>query len=236
MPGAIYRPIRRWWRRNIVARGPAEPPTALKPISRIWGLDRGTPIDHYYMQQFLSNCAADVQGHTLELGDPRYTRKFGAGRVTKSDVLHLAPGNPQATMVGNLATGANIPSEAFDCMIVMNALLLIYDVRAAIANCYAALKPGGVLLAQFTGIASRCPSDPAWEDDYWRFTSASARRLCEEVFQPANVKVHAYGNVRTATAYLYGLAIEDLKPEEVNYHDPDYELVILARAVKPARI
>jgi hypothetical protein len=45
--------------------------------------------------------------------------------------------------------------------------------------------------------------------------------------------VHVYGNVRTVTAYLYGLAAEDLNDRELNYHDPNYELVIAARAVKP---
>lgn len=234
VPTSIYRTVRRWWRRRTVDTSAANTLFALRPVSRIWGLDRGTAIDHYYIEQFLTAHAQDIHGRTLEMGDPRYTRKFGANRVAKSDVMHLVPGNPRATLIGDLATGEGVLDQSFDCLIVINTLLLIFDVRSAIANCYRSLKPGGVLLAHFTGITSTCPEDAAWAGDYWRFTSGSARRLCEEFFSPAHVTVNVYGNVRTATAYLYGLAAEDLQPEELDYHDPNYELVIAVRAVKPS--
>jgi hypothetical protein len=38
--------------------------------------------------------------------------------------------------------------------------------------------------------------------------------------------------VLTAIAFLRGLAAEELKREELDYHDPDYELIITVRAVK----
>ena len=47
--------------------------------------------------------------------------------------------------------------------------------------------------------------------DYWRFTTLSAQRLFEEEFSPENIEVKAYGNVLTATAFLYGLAVKELK-------------------------
>ena len=46
--------------------------------------------------------------------------------------------------------------------------------------------------------------------------------------------VEAYGNVLAATGYLYGLAAEDLRREELQLRDPDYELVVAIRAVKRA--
>jgi len=233
IPARIHRPLLTWWRQLRRKPIPANLLTGLEPVSRIWGLDRGSAIDHYYIEKFLSLHAADIRGATLEMADSRYTRKFGGDRVSQSDVLHLVPGNPEATLIGDLATGAGIPRAAFDCLIVINTFLLIYDVRAAIANCYHALKEGGVLLAHFTGTASRCPDDAAWAGDFWRFTSASARKLCEEMFPAQNVTVTVFGNVRTATAYLYGLAAEELQPEELDYRDPNYEVAILVRAVKP---
>ena len=211
---------------------PANLLPAVVPVSKIWGLDRGTAIDRYYIEQFLSAHASDIRGRTLELGDRRYTRKFGDG-VLHADVIHLESGNPEATIVGDLETGEGIPSDCYDCLIVINTFRLVYDVQSALANCYRALRAGGVLLGHFTGITSACPDDPAWKGDFWRFTSASARSLCAEVFPIANVEVEAYGNVRTATAYLYGLAAEELSHEEMNYRDPNYELAILVRAVKP---
>lgn len=204
----------------------------LKPFSRIWGLDRGTPVDHYYIEQFLSAHAGDIQGHVLEMGDRRYTRKFGAERVHKSDVLHLVPGNPEATIVGDLTTREAIPSSQFDCILIINTFQLIYDLDSAIESCYDGLKPGGILLAHFPGICTICPEDSAWAGDYWRFTSQSVGRLTEKYFLATDVSIKAYGNVLTSAAYLYGIAAEELPAQSLQYHDPNYELVITLRAVK----
>lgn len=68
--------------------------------------------------------------------------------------------------------------------------------------------------------------------DYWRFTTLSTQKLFEEKFSPEDIEIKAYGNVLAATAFLYGLAVEDLKPEQLNYYDPDYQMLITVRAVK----
>lgn len=239
LPAPVYRPlVGRWrrWRRRPLPHGGL---SGLRPISAIWGLDRGTPIEVHYIERFLAAHASDIRGRVLEIGDARYTRKFGGGRIVRSDVLNLTPGNPEATLIGDLATGQGIPPDAFDCLIVVNTFLLIYDVRAAVANCRAALRPGGALLAHFTGIARRAYSHEPWgppgwlgEGDYWRFTSTSARRLCEAAFGLGNVEVRAYGNVWTAAASLYGLAAEELSTEELEHNDPDFELAVFVRAVR----
>ena len=204
----------------------------LTPVSRVFGLDRGQPVDRYYIEAFLQRRSVDIRGHVLEIGDPGYTRQFGGGRVTRSDVLHAVPGNPQAMLVGDLATGEGVPKEAFDCMIVTQTFLFIYDAKAAIANAYAALKPGGVLLATFPGISQISRYDMDRWGDYWRFTDASARRLFGDVFGKENVTIETYGNVLTACAFLHGLAAHELKPEELDYRDPDYQVIIGVRAVK----
>jgi hypothetical protein len=74
----------------------------------------------------------------------------------------------------------------------------------------------------------------AW-GDYWRFTSLSARRLFEEAFSGGAVEVEAFGNVLAATAFLYGLSSDELRPEERDHFDPDYEVLIAIRAVKGTR-
>ena len=40
-----------------------------KPVSDHWGWDRGTPVDRYYIEQFLAEHAADVRGRVLEVKD-----------------------------------------------------------------------------------------------------------------------------------------------------------------------
>jgi SAM-dependent methyltransferase len=160
-----------------------------------------------------------------------YTRKFGGNRVTISDVLHVTEGNPRATIVGDLTCADHIPSDTFDCIILTQTLQYIYDTRAALQTLHRILKPGGILLATFPGI-SRTDHEDCDGSWFWGFTSASGRRLFEEVFSFANVKIQAYGNVLAAISLLHGLAMEELRREELDHFDPDYEILIAVRAVK----
>lgn len=202
------------------------------PISRNWGLDRGRPVDRYYIENFLAAHSEDVRGRVLEIGDNSYTRQFGAGRVARSDVLHVSDGNPVATMVADLACAPQIPTNSFDCIIITQTLQLIYDVRAAIQTLYRILAPGGVLLATFPGISQT--GDQEWGNHwYWAFTTLSARRLFEEVFSAADLKVAGFGNVLSATSFLQGLATEELTRAELDHHEPGYDVTVTVRALKP---
>ncbi|MEA5472257.1 methyltransferase domain-containing protein [Spirulina sp. 06S082] len=204
----------------------------LTPVSRVFGLDRGMPIDRFYIEAFLQNHTKDIQGVVLEIEEPVYTRKFGSDRVSQSHVLHAEIDNPSATVVGDLVTGEGLLKDTFDCMILTQTLLVIYDIQSAIANCYHALKPGGVLLVTFPGISQISRYDMDRWGDYWRFTDASAQRLFGDVFGRDRVTVETYGNVLTACAFLQGLAAHELKQSELNYRDPDYQLLITVRAIK----
>lgn len=204
-----------------------------QPISREFGFDRGLCIDRYYIENFLAAHAKDIQGHMLEIGDDTYTRKFGSDQVTESDVLHVTEGNPKATIVADLTKADHIPSNTFDCIIFTQTLQFIYDVRASIRTLYRILKPDGVLLATSPGISQISRYDMDRWGDYWRFTTASAQHLFEEFFPPEKVTIESYGNVMVACAFLHGLAVHELKPEELDFNDPDYQVLITVRAVKP---
>ena len=208
----------------------------LEPISRVFGLDRGQAIDRYYIEEFLAQHRHDIQGTVLEIGDPGYTRRFGADRVMRSEVLHAAPGNPEATLIGNLETGEGIPTGSFDCMILTQTYPFIYNFQAAIAHSQAALKPGGVLLATIPGISQISRYDMDRWGDYWRFTDASAKRLFGTVFGEENVVVQTHGNVLVACAFLHGLAAHELNRRELDAMDPDYPLIITIRAIKRVRV
>lgn len=202
------------------------------PISRCFGLERGQPVDRYYIEQFLALHAYDIRGRVLEIGDNSYTRAFGLDRVAVSNILHVVEGNSQATIVGDLTSADHIPSDTFDCIILTQTLHLIYDIDAAIATIYRILKPGGIVLATFPGISQI--SQDEWSSTwYWSFTSQSAQRFFGKVFSRHNILVGVYGNVRAATAFLYGLASHELETKELDYRDPQYEVLITVRAVKP---
>src|SRR5712692_10390618 len=106
----------------------------LSPFSRCWGLDRGTPVDRYYIERFLTENADDIRGRVLEIGDNAYTLRFGGARVGQSDILHVDASNPRATFVGDLTRLEVLPEAVFDCIVLTQTLHLLYDMRAAVAT------------------------------------------------------------------------------------------------------
>ena len=206
----------------------------LSPISPIFGKDRDLlSVERYYIEQFLGKYAADVKGRTLEMGDPAYTIKFGGDRVTQPDVLNYVEGNPQATIVADLTNAPNIPTGSFDCIIITQTLQMIFEIEKCIAELHRILKPGGVVLATSHGM-SRVARREGVDDwgEYWHFTSQSKRKLFGAAFGRENVSVETYGNVLSCVANLHGLAARELKPEQIDFNDPNYELLVCARAVK----
>jgi glycosyltransferase involved in cell wall biosynthesis len=207
----------------------------LTPVSRRFGWDRGgLPVDRYYIERFLQQHARDIAGHVLEVRDDTYTRKFGGTNVTRADVLHPTTENENATIVADLTSADHVPSDTFDCIVLTQVLPFIPDVQAAVRTLHRILRPGGVVLATVPGISQIVRYDMDRWGDYWRFTSLSARRLFECGFPEGEVRVEAHGNVLAATAFLQGLSSGDLRPEELDYRDPDYEVLITVRAVKGA--
>ena len=203
------------------------------PIDPLFGGGRGKPVDRHYIERFLAENAADIHGRVLEVAEDDYTWRYGGSRVERSDVIHADPGNPRATLVADLADAAEIPDDAFDCFICTQTLTYIYDVQSAVATIHRILKPGGVLLATVPGISQISPYDRDRWGEYWRFTTQSLRRLLTESFPPERVTVAAHGNVLASTAFLQGLAVEDLRHDELDHHDQRYEMLITGRAVKP---
>lgn len=211
----------------------------LSPISRDWGYDRGTPVARYYIEDFLARHAGDIRGRVLELASSDYTRRFGGARVEQSDVLAVERNNPNATIVGDLVEPGTLPAAAFDCIIFTQALHYIYDVRRGLETLHHALKPGGVLLttAPAIGPMGDWPGHPEKPDRwpwYWIFTAAALHRLMEDQFGHDAVTAEARGNIFTATAFLYGLALEELETSHLEIDDPRFPVAITSRAVKPA--
>jgi len=205
------------------------------PISREWGWDRGLPVDRYYTEKFLALHSNDIRGHVLEIGDNSYGRKFGGNQVAQIDVLDASAGNPQVTIVADIANAPHIPSNTFDCIILTQTLQLTYDVQAAVEELHRILKPGGVLLATIPGISQTHDPELAkpW---YWNFTSSSAHRLFQNVFPADKVKVDAFGNVLSAMSFLHGLSANELTRHELGSVDRGYEVTIAVRALKEVKV
>jgi SAM-dependent methyltransferase len=200
------------------------------PLSNDYGYDRGIPIDRYYIESFLEQNRRDIRGRVLEVKDSGYTDRYGTS-VERRDVLDINPANPLATVIADLSTADTVPADQFDCFILTQTLQLIYDVRAAVGHTHRILRPGGVLLVTVPA-ASRIDEKCMPAGDYWRFTAAACTRLFADAFGRSNVVVQSRGSVLTCIAFLVGLAYQELKRSELDYHDDHFPLVITVRAVK----
>ena len=205
----------------------------LSPISAVFGQDRDLlTIERYYIEQFLSANGADIKGRVLEMGDPTYIRKFGRG-VTQEDVLNYVEGNPKATIVADLTDAPHIPDNTFDCIIITQTLQMIFEVDKAIKTLHRILKPGGVVLCTSHGMTrvARREGVDDW-GEYWHFTTQSKRRLFRAVFPRDNVAVSTVGNIFTCICNLHGLGASEIDQTELDSHDPNFEMLVLVRAVK----
>lgn len=199
------------------------------PTSRDYGSERGKAVDRYYIEQFLSENQYYIHGTVMEIADDQYIRKYG-NSVENRIVGHVeAWGN--GTIKCNLESGEGIKDEMVDCFICTQTLQYIFDLSAAVRNIYRLLKRGGTALITVPGIKGLCiPEQVNW-GEYWSFTKDSMNKLCESICQ--NYSVESYGNVKTTTAYLYGICCEELTTEDFRYNDEQYPLIIVAKIQKP---
>jgi SAM-dependent methyltransferase len=206
----------------------------LTPVSRENGYERGTPIDRYYIDGFLTRNADAIRGAVLDVYDDDNSRRFGSDLVTSIDVLHRTPGHPGATVIADLTDAPAIPAASFDCILLTQTLHLIYDMRAALETVLRILRPGGVALITVPTVSQLCVDpDDDWED-CWRLTGSAARRLVAEVFPPPCVRSETHGNVLSAISFLHGLAAEELTARELDHVDPLFPVLVGIRAEKPS--
>jgi Methyltransferase domain len=202
-----------------------------EPASRLFGLDRGQPIDRYYIERFLAKNRGDIHGTVVEIGDAYYTNLFGVD-IKKSEVLHFTKDNPEATLIGDLTQSETLPREIADCLICTQTFNFIYDVKAGVTGARQMLSPGGVLLTTVAGISQISRYDMDRWGDYWRFTTLSAAKIFGEVFGEKNVAVESYGNSLSARAFLNGLSVRELTRRQLDCKDQDYQMLITIRAIK----
>ena len=200
----------------------------VQPIESSW-FARGTPVDRYYIGEFLTAHRDDIRGRVLEVGDRNATTRFAAGPVESSDVLDIVA-TPLATIVADLSTpGLDVGS--FDCVLCLQTAQMVFDTREVFRNLRRLVAPGGTLLLSAHGLAQLDVGN-AW-DDTWRFLPVGLRRLLEREFGADNVEVRSYGNVLSAVALLHGISARELRTHELDAVDGRYPVLVAARAVVP---
>jgi hypothetical protein len=204
----------------------------VKPVSAVFGLDRGMPIDRYYIEKFLESNSDYIKGNIVEIAENTYSKKFCAAiEKSKLNILHYS--NVEgAKYIGDLTDTSSLPENEFDCFICTQTFNFIFDLKSAIHGSHYLLKEGGVLLATLGGISQISKYDMDRWGDYWRFTVLSAKKLFEEVYGEGKVEVSSYGNVLSSIAFLEGISSGELKAEELDANDINYQLLITVKAIK----
>lgn len=204
------------------------PQKSLQPISSKWGFDRGKPVDRYYIEAFLRENRDCIRGRCLEIHDSHYTQFFGGNRVSRADVLDIDTGNRAANIYGDLRQLPGVASDIYDCLIITHTFGVIDDYRSAIGECYRILKPGGTLLATVAASGPMLDLGCA----FWRFTPAGAKYEVGRYFPLEAVRVQSYGNVLSGQCFWVGLSSDELAPNELDYNDPRFPIVVGVRAQK----
>jgi SAM-dependent methyltransferase len=199
------------------------------PLCDRWGAGRGDPVDRWYIERFMAANRQAIRGSVLEVQRPLYTERFGAG-VREQHVLDIDPANPRADIVTDLAAADSVPDGSFDCIILTQTLQYVYDVWAAVGHCHRVLRPGGVLLCTVPCVSRIEPG--CLENEYWRFTGASCRRLFESAFGAGRVRVTLHGNVLTDIAFLAGISRQELSRTALDRYDEHFPLLAAVRAEK----
>lgn len=183
------------------------------------------------MQGFLAEQRDAVRGVVGEVAGATYAETFGGSEVERIEVIDLAPG-PRTTRVADIGTTGSLPEGTYDCLIVTQVMQYVPDVAASIGNLIRALRPGGTLLL---AVPALTPHDAreSLDGDYWRFWPAGLAHLLATAAPRSPRSVVGYGNLLATTAFLHGVAAEELKPSELSRQDGRFPVVVCARVDAP---
>jgi hypothetical protein len=195
-----------------------------RPFSSSFGFERGTPIDRHYLHEFLSAHRDLITGDVLEVQTNDYTKRFGRG-LTRSDTFDIvADVHPTYTCDISHAEHV-IPTAAYDCLLLPNALPHFRELDLALANVARIVRPGGAILASAAGLLPLTGDVP----DYWRFSPDGWREKLAAAWPGAVLEVAGHGNCLSAVGAQLGLALEELTAAELDVHDPRFPLVTTIR-------
>jgi SAM-dependent methyltransferase len=190
------------------------------PLSATYGFDRGTPIDRYYVDKFFTARRDRITGRVLEIQTTDHVRRFGSS-VTSAATLDInASFHP--TYRCDLADAAIVPTGSYDCFLLPNTLCFIRDLDAALREARRIVRPGGAILATVPGFVPLTPD----VEDYWHCSADGWAVIARRVWPDCETSVETYGNCLAAVAAMYGIAVEELTPTELDVADERYPVLV----------
>lgn len=223
--------VKRILTRNLTSRIEFEASVAVTPVSEVFGIDRGTPLDRVFITRFLEAHKDLIRGDCLEVEEPTYTRKFGQpGHVAHTLKFSASSdGADHCEVVADLSKPETIPLERFDAFICTQTLNFIFDLNPVIDSIHKLLKPGGHALITVAGISQISRYDYDRWGDYWRFTDLTLRKLLNRRFADSDCRFATFGNVAISCLFLQGVSLEDIPDRKIlDATDPNYQMVVCA--------
>jgi hypothetical protein len=195
------------------------------PFCHRFGLTRGTPIDRYYLGQFIREIRPQVTGTVLEVGGVVSNRDlYQFEQAMAYQTLDVAEG-PGVTLVGNVHDPATIPAASLDAIVLFNVLEHCQNPWVVVQNIYRWLRVTGKCFCMVPS-AQRLHDFPR---DYWRPLPDGLQQLFRGFSQQ---KVYVYGNPLTVVASFMGIAAEELSPQELDAWHPEYPVATCLVATK----
>ncbi len=199
----------------------------------------GTEIVRWSWTDFLERHRPDVRGAALEVGTTSTIRAYGGNRLHSADAIDLARHGPEVKLVADLSRGDAIIGERYDCFVLQFTMHVIADVEAALYHAVRLLKPGGVLLVNFSCVDAQFPTGsdmgtgaPLWV--HWCFTPLQVHNLLRRVgLDSSDYSLEVYGNLFARTAYQLNMPAEALTRKELQQVDPAWPVLICVRVVRP---
>jgi SAM-dependent methyltransferase len=194
------------------------------PLCSVFGFTRGTPIDRYYLGQFISEIRPQVTGTVLEVGGVLLNRElYQFSNATKYLTLDVAAGSG-VTLVGDVHEPAALKPESLDAVVLFNVLEHCHNPRVVVQNIYSWLRVRGQCFCMVPS-AQRLHNAPR---DYWRLLPDGIKQLFQNFSEQ---KLYIYGNPLTVVASFMGISAEELSLDELNDFHPDYPVAtcIVAR-------
>jgi hypothetical protein len=202
----------------------------VRPFSSNFGFDRGTPIDRYYLHQFLRDHRAFITGRVLEIQNSDYTRQFGHD-LEQTHTLDVNPAFAPTYLCDLAHIDGCVPDGYYDCFLLPNTLSVLRDIEPCLRNALRIVRPGGVVLASTAALVPLSGDAP----DYWHLSADGWRELTRRAW-PDNVsaRVEAHGNCLAAVAAMLGLAHEELDPAELDVTDVRFPVLVTLFGQRPA--
>ncbi|NEO93208.1 MAG: class I SAM-dependent methyltransferase, partial [Moorea sp. SIO3G5] len=200
---------------------------------------RGKPIVRYYWDRYLDQHLGDIRGRGLEIGTTATIRRFGGQALTQADAIDVSAHSPEVTVVADLSRADDVSANTYDCFVNQFTMHIIYDVEAALYHSLRILKPGGVLLINFSCVDYYFPDGLDMGTGkplflYHWFTPIGVENLLRRVgVTQADYSSEVYGNLFARIAYQMNMPAEELTNDELQHQDVHYPVLICVRVVKP---